>query len=307
MQPCNFGSTRTTFNSPWGRVHRGSYGFYWGNVKPSEDPSSYYLIIDTEYKNYKTDLANYERMVILMDDPWRRSYNPGYFVNPPKEVIQVWYGLAAPPLDWCPSERKVLGGHFWGANPDRKVSPRAYGSKHDVLLLGARKTARKKRLRHLLSNTDTLCVGGDWSDILPGQTYRHVVFGSLGAHKVKPEDRVTDVRQVAVEESAKCKVEIITHDPNIKSFMSIRLPDILCRGACPMVDLDHDPDRLLLISPKLRDNLYVQTETDVKRAVDFSLSVTTEDLQQEYDLQVQRAFSDMADLRKNLREQVYYP
>jgi hypothetical protein len=74
-----------------------------------------------------------------------------------------------------------------------------------------------------------------------------------------------------------------------------------------MVDLDHDPDRLLLISPKLRDNLYVQTETDVKRAVDFSLSVTTEDLQQEYDLQVQRAFSDMADLRKNLREQVYYP
>ena len=300
----NYGQTRSNFNTPWGRVHKETQDFYWKHVKPWEDPDTYYLIIDTEMGNYKEDLSYYDRLVVLMDDPSRRQYKPSLFKNPPDDVVQVWYGLDAPPEGWCEGQTIVSGAHLWNAEP-YTIPERGCGDEFDVLLLGARKPSRRKRLRHLLTGVSAYCVGGDWRDILPGKEYRHVVFGSLGAKKVSPENRVRDVKAVGIRASARCKTELITHDPHIKSFMSIRLPDILRRGACPIVDLDHDPNRLLLLTDKLRNNLYVNSEDDVHTAVRFSSEVTLDDLQLEYDAQVGRAVKDMVAFSKKIKERSY--
>jgi hypothetical protein len=69
------------------------------------------------------------------------------------------------------------------------------------------------------------------------------------------------------------------------------------------VDLFHDPEKLLLITPKFRDNLYVDSSEDLKRAAQFARNhITIEDIQLEYDRQVARAETDMEEIRLRLKE-----
>jgi hypothetical protein len=131
-----------------------------------------------------------------------------------------------------------------------------------------------------------MCLGFDWSEYFPVAEYK------------KRDGHLLDEAGVA---SSKCHTELVYHSPSIKAFLSLRLPNILRRGAVPMVDLDHDPNRRLLITDKLKENMYVNSPEEVKKSAKFALEIGREDIQKEYDAQVERAVLDMARLRSVLQ------
>jgi hypothetical protein len=266
----------------WRTYLDNTYRFVWENLKPEEDPDSFYLIVSSVDKGLDTDLTQYKRLILILDDPAKRLNRS---IATPEEVICLWYGMEDPPKSWLKGVKKVSGLHFWDAYPFEIPERSHWNPIHDTLIMGNTKRERGKRLNKLLTGTEVMCVGFDWSEYFPVAEYKKREGGLLDE---------------AGSASLKCRTELIYHSPQIKAFLSLRLPNTLRRGAVPMVDLDHDPNRKLLITEKLRDNMYVDCPEDVKRASDFALSVTREDIQAEYDAQVERAVSDMFHLRSAL-------
>lgn len=280
------------FDGPvWGGLVRSSIEWVWEQLKPWEDPESFYFLCSKGMgpkSGVGPDLTRYKRSVHFIDDPGDRA-NPERFVNPHRQVI-VWPGLDKPLNRVSKGRELIHGGHFWEA-VRMEVPERSRNAEYDVLISGIKKIDRKKRLTHLCAGTDVLCLGYDWNEHFPVKRAIHrKEFGG-------------EMLRAANYASSLSAVELIYHSPSVKSFMSVRLPNCLKRGSVPAVDLFHDPNRLMLLTEKFRENLYVDSPEDLKRAADFSRSeITREDIQQEYDEQVKRAVSDMSNIRKTLQE-----
>jgi PHD/YefM family antitoxin component YafN of YafNO toxin-antitoxin module len=238
--------------------------------------------------NVGPDLRDYKRSIHFIDDPQDYA-NPKRFVNTHRQII-IWPGLTMPPEKRSRGRETLYGGHFWEAVPT-SIAQRDWNPECDVLIAGIKKIDRQKRLTHLCEGNRVYCLGYNWDEHFPVERHSH--------------RREFDGNMVTAAEytSRHCAVELIYHSPWVKSFMSVRLPNCLRRGAIPAVDLFHDPEKLLLITDKFRENLYVDSAEDLKRAAQFARNhVTLEDVQLEYDAQVKRAEEDMASIRLRLRE-----
>jgi hypothetical protein len=237
-------------------------------------------------ENVGPDLRDYRRSVHFIDDP-RDFANPRRFVNPHRQVM-IWPGLAEPLEKFSKGRETLYRGHFWEAVP-LVVSKREWVPDYDVLISGIKKIDRLKRLKHLCEGNRVYCLGYNWNEHFPvaGHSHRKDFDGNM--------------LTAAETCSKKCAVELIYHIPWVKSFMSVRLPNCLKRGAIPAVDLFHDPERLLLITEKFRENLYVDSSEDLRKAADFARKeITLADVQTEYNSQVARAEKDMQDIRQQL-------
>lgn len=280
------------FDGPvWGGLVQTPIQWVWDNLKPWEDPESFYFLVSMGMgpkQNVGPDLREYKRSVHFLDDP--RDYaNPKRFNHPHRQII-IWPGLTQPPDKTSRGRELITNGHFWDATPV-KIASRDWNPECDVLISGIKKIDRLSRLKHLCEGNKVYCLGYNWQEHFPVEKHSHRTEfeGSMMA--------------AAEECSRHCAVELIYHIPWVKSFMSVRLPNCLRRGAIPAVDLFHDPDRLLLLTDKFRENLYVNSAEDLRKAAEFARkNVTLADVQKEYDAQVSRAVSDMAGIRERLRE-----
>lgn len=275
--------TLTWSKGIWRDFLNETYLFVWEHLQPENNPDTYYVIITDSNAKVSRSLGGYKRLVVILDDfakSWRLP------PDAPDEVIYLWYGLDFPPPSWQ-GKRKWKGGlHFWDAVPF-EVPEVSRECRYEVFLCGNTKRERAKRLKHLLTGVSVSCVGFDWGEYFPVAQFR------------KREGELHGSVELA---SRECATELVYHSPTVKSFLSLRLPNILRRGNVPLVDLDHDPKRLLLITDKLRGNLYADNPDEVRAACRFAKEVTCGDLQAEYDAQVERAIADMAKLRGFLAE-----
>jgi hypothetical protein len=238
--------------------------------------------------NVGPDLNNYRRSIHFIDDPQDYA-DPRRFVNTHRQIV-IWPGLTHPPEKRSRGRETLHGGHFWDAVP-MKVAEREWDPEIDVLVAGIKKIDCLNRLRHLCQGVSNYSLGYNWGEHFPVSRHSH------------RKDFDGDMLTAAKHASRSCALELVYHSPWVKSFMSVRLPNCLKRGAIPAVDLFHDPEKLLLITPKFRDNLYVDSSEDLKRAAQFARNhITIEDIQLEYDRQVARAETDMEEIRLRLKE-----
>jgi hypothetical protein len=275
----------------WGGLVRPSIDWVWQQLKPWEDPESFYFLVSFGMgpkNNVGPDLGGYKRSVHFIDDPADYA-NPKRFVNTHKQII-IWPGLTAPPEKRSRGRETLHGGHFWEAVPFT-IPERKWDPVYDVLVAGIKKIDRLGRLKHLCENNQVYSLGYNWDEHFSVTRHSH------------RRDFDGDMLKAAEYCSKQCAVELIYHSPWVKSFMSVRLPNCLKRGAIPAVDLFHDPERLLLITEKFRENLYVDSSEDLRKAANFARKeITLADVQTEYNSQVARAEKDMQDIRQKLKE-----
>lgn len=270
----------------WREYLDSTYTWVREHLRPEDDPDSFYLLVSNVDRTLDVDLSSYKRLVLILDDPAKR-YPVSKLINPPEKRVSLWYGLdRIPSAKWCNGFEIISGLHLWDAYPYTipEKSP-SDSERYDVFLCGNCKRERARRLSQLLAGVSVSCLGYNWGDYFPVDVF-------------KP--RTGSLLDEATEASAECVTELVYHSPSVKSFLSLRLPNILRRGHVPLVDLDHDPKRLLLITDKFRDNLYANTPEEVREACRFAKTVTRDDIQKEYDAQVERAERDLSTLRKKL-------
>lgn len=278
------------FDGPvWGGLVRSSIDWVWKQLRPREDPESFYFLVSYGMGpkvNVGPDLRDYKRSVHFIEDPADYA-NPKRFVNTHKQII-IWPGLTVPPEKRSQGRETLHGGHFWEAVPF-SIPERNWDPTYDVLVSGIKKIDRLGRLKHLCENNRVYALGYNWGENFPVEGYSH------------RRDFDGDMLTAAEYCSKQCAVELIYHSPWVKSFMSVRLPNCLRRGAIPAVDLFHDPEKLLLITEKFRNNLYVDNSEDLRRAANFARKeITLADVQEEYDAQIARAVKDMSRIRQTL-------
>jgi hypothetical protein len=269
----------------WREYLNNTYEWVREHLRPEDDPDSFYLFVSNVERTIDTDLSNFKRLVLILDDPAKR-YPVTKLKNAPKTRISLWYGLEHTPSPlWCRDYKILSTLHLWDAYPFAVPGRTNNSPIYDTFISGNCKRARAKKLAKLLSGSSVSCLGYDWSEYFPIAKYKPREGGLLDE---------------ALAASAECKTELVYHSPSVKTFLSLRLPNILRRGHVPLVDLDHDPNRRLLLTDKMRERCYANTPKEVIEAASCWSEFSRQDIQDEYDAQVQRAVSDMADLRGQL-------
>lgn len=275
----------------WGGLLEKPIEFVWKKLNTDNDPESFYFICSAgmgKMEGVGPDLSKYKRSIHFIDDPADRA-NPERFVNPHKQIL-IWPGLSDPGERVAKGRELLIGGHLWDPSPV-KITREDWNPESDVMIAGIKKLNRKTRLKHLCEGNKVHCLGYNWDEHFP--VWRHNHRNDFGG------DMVTAANAV----SRQCAVELIYHTPWVKALMSVRLPNCLKRGSIPAVDLSHDPDRLMLMTPKFRNNLYVDSAEDLKRAADFARNkITVADIQSEYDCQTYRAHADMFRIYEYLQQ-----